>query len=166
MKNKKQLATIKSGVLKGKNCLILNQFNTSGEKEMSLVQVEGQEIVIESSRLRKWVSVKGVSVKDGVVTTVPLPSEECEKINPIWRRQDTLQIVPGPDEKTTEDTFDMVLDNCPFCKANTVFEDGFVWHNKDLVRCGCQTIGCRGNINESPHYASFEDMWKKWNRRG
>lgn len=101
MKNKNQLATIKSGLLKGKSCLILNKFNTSDGEEMSLVQIEGQEVLVESYRLKKWLSVESISIKDGVVTTVPpLPSEEVEKINPVWRRRDTLEIVPDPNKES------------------------------------------------------------------
>lgn len=94
MKNESKLATIKSGLLKGKNCLILNKFNTSDGEEMSLVQIEGQEVLVESYRLKKWLSVESISIKDGVVTTVPpLPSEECEKINPVWREKSTLKVI-------------------------------------------------------------------------
>lgn len=59
----------------------------------------------------------------------------------------------------------MSLSDCPFCGKEAVFEDKFIWNDKDAMRCGCHTRGCRGNITNSPIYHEYELMERMWNMR-
>ena len=65
----------------------------------------------------------------------------------------------------------MKLRNCPFCKQEAVFQSAFIWNDKNAVRCGCKTLGCRGYYKDSPIYdgedfiENYNRMEKKWNRR-
>ena len=61
---------------------------------------------------------------------------------------------------------EMHLDDCPFCNTYTVFKEIENIYDKNQYQCGCRTLGCRGNLQHSPLYYIFENMWKKWNRRG
>jgi len=54
---------------------------------------------------------------------------------------------------------------CPYCGKPAVIETEFIWNDRDALRCGCETPGCRGNYLDAPTTYDTEAMKKKWNQR-